>query len=50
MRKGSKRLVGVTLDHKTRDQAVLEMNFAESKIRVLQAELTKINCERKMLH
>ena len=42
LRKGSKRLVGVT-DHKTRDQAVLEMNFAESKIRVLQAELTKIN-------
>ena len=35
--------MGVTLDHKTRDQAVLEMNFAESKIRVLQAELTKIN-------
>ena len=43
LRKGSKRLVGVTLDHKTRDQAVLEMNFAESKIKVLQAELTKIN-------
>ena len=43
LRKGSKRLVGVTLDHKTRDQAVLEMNFAESKIKVLQAELAKIN-------
>jgi len=43
LRKGSKRLAGVSLDHKARDQAVLEMNFAESKIRALQAELTKIN-------
>jgi len=43
LRKGSKRLAGVSLDHKARGQAVLEMNFAESKIRALQAELTKIN-------
>ena len=40
---GSKKLVGATLDHKTKDQASLEMSFAESKIKALQAELAKIN-------
>ncbi len=43
MKKGSKRLLGATLDHKTRDQAALEVNFADSKIRLLQSELAKIN-------
>lgn len=40
---GSKRLVRASSDHKARDQAILEANFAESKIRALQAELAKIN-------
>ena len=40
---GSKRLVRASIDHKTRDQAMLEANFAESKIKALQAELAKIN-------
>ena len=40
---GSKKLVGATLDHKTKDQATLEMSFAESKIKALQSELAKIN-------
>ena len=40
---GSKKLVGASLDHKTKDQASLEMSFAESKIKALQAELAKIN-------
>jgi hypothetical protein len=40
---GSKKLVGATIDHKTKDQASLEMSFAESKIKALQAELAKIN-------
>ena len=41
--KGSKRLVGASVDPKTKDQAALEMNFAESKIKALQSELSKIN-------
>ena len=40
---GSKRLVKASGDHKTRDQALMEASFAESKIRALQAELAKIN-------
>ena len=40
---GSKKLVGASHDHKTKDQASLEMSFAESKIKALQAELAKIN-------
>jgi hypothetical protein len=40
---GSRRLVRASLGGKTRDQALLEANFAESKIRALQAELAKIN-------
>jgi hypothetical protein len=40
---GSKRLVRASSHHKARDQAQLEASFAESKIRVLQAELAKIN-------
>ena len=40
---GSKKLVGASHDHKAKDQAMLEMNFAESKIKALQAELAKIN-------
>ena len=40
---GSKKLVGATLDHKIRDQASLEMSFAESKVKALQSELSKIN-------
>ncbi|CAI8016224.1 Rhophilin-2 [Geodia barretti] len=40
---GSKRLVRASSDHKARDQAQLEASFAESKIRVHQAELAKIN-------
>lgn len=40
---GSKKLVGATLDHRTKDQASLEMSFAESKIKALQSELAKIN-------
>ena len=43
MKKGSKRLIRASLDHKIKDQAALEMNFADSKIRVLQSELAKIN-------
>lgn len=41
--KGSKRLIGASGDQKTREQATLEMNFAESKIKALQSELCKIN-------
>jgi hypothetical protein len=41
--KGSERLVGITQDQKTKDQAALQKDFAESKIKTLQAELTKIN-------
>lgn len=40
---GSKRLLRASIDHKTRDQAMLEANFAESKIKALQSELAKIN-------
>ena len=40
---GSKKLVSVTHDHKAKDQASLEMSFAESKIKALQSELAKIN-------
>ena len=40
---GSKRLVRAASDHKIRDQAQLEASFAESKIKALQAELSKIN-------
>ena len=40
---GSRNLVRAAIDHKTRDQAKLEANFAESKIRALQAELARIN-------
>jgi hypothetical protein len=40
---GSKRLLRASMDHKTRDQAMLEANFAESKIKALQAELARIN-------
>lgn len=35
--------MGASHDHKAKDQAALEMNFAESKIKALQAELAKIN-------
>ena len=41
--KGSKKLMGVSADPKTKGQATLEMNFAESKIKALQSELSKIN-------
>ena len=41
--KGSKNLVGASADLKTREQATLEMSFAESKIKALQAELGRIN-------
>ena len=43
IKEGTKKLIGATSDHRTKDQAMLEMNFSESKIKALQAELTKIN-------
>lgn len=40
---GSQRLANITTDPKSKDKASLEKDFAESKIKTLQAELTKIN-------
>lgn len=40
---GSERLATISHDQKTKDQASLQKDFAESKIKTLQAELTKIN-------
>lgn len=41
--KGSERLADISQDQRTKDQAALQKDFAESKIKTLQAELTKIN-------
>ena len=40
---GSRKLLGVSSDSRTKNQAALEMNFSESKIKALQSELAKIN-------
>lgn len=40
---GTRKLLGVTSDTHSRNQAALEMNFSESKIKALQSELAKIN-------
>ena len=40
---GSELLAAISNDQKTKDQATLQKDFAESKIKTLQAELTKIN-------
>lgn len=40
---GSERLASLSSDPRTKDQASLQKDFAESKIKTLQAELTKIN-------
>lgn len=40
---GSQRLFSASLDPRTKEQAALEMSFAESKIQVFQAELAKLN-------
>ena len=40
---GSQRLASVTSDARSKDQATVQKDFAESKIKTFQAELTKIN-------
>ncbi len=40
---GTRKLLGVSSDVHTRNQASLEMSFSESKIKALQSELAKIN-------
>ena len=40
---GSQRLASLTTDPRSKDEATLQKDFAHSKIKTLQAELTKIN-------
>ena len=40
---GSKRLLFASHDLKTKNQAELEVSFSDSKIKALQAELSRIN-------
>ncbi len=40
---GTRKLLGVSSNVHTRNQAALEMSFSESKIKALQSELAKIN-------